>query len=240
MGYEKIRAIIFDTKPTGEHDKYLEMITEDGRRISAKIRKARHTNSKWGARTEPVTIVDLELYEKQSRYTVTGISSAENFPAISEDYEKLVASKYISEVIIGTTPYDVPEEDTFQITAETFKKLAVSENVLLTVNEFLARIIISAGYPFELEYCPVCGEKVSGQTKFSLEECSVVCLTCTSQKLIKLPDHARIALQKICYEDSNILDVNKKLLTGIHTLLERLIYHRFNCKPRSSLHLRGL
>lgn len=240
MGYFKSTGIIFDTKPTGEHDKYLELILEDGRRISAKIRKARHTKSKWGAVAEPVTVAKFELYEKQNRFTVTGISSQEQLLIISNSFEKAIASKYVAEMITGTTPYDISEPGTFEITLDVFKKINESKNVLVTVNEFLAEIINAAGYPIETRYCLVCGDEIKGDCRFSIAECSTICENCSTINQVKFPGFAREGLSKICGCEGDNFNMDKKLLLGLHELLERIIYTHFNFKPRTSLHLRSL
>lgn len=241
MGYSKATAIIFDSSPTGEHDKYLEMIMEDGRRVSAKIRKARHTKSKWGASAEPVSVVGVQLYEKQSRLTVTGISVEESFDGIRETFERSVASAYIAEVIKSSTPYGVPENDTFDITVDTFRSLAQSDDVMLTVNTFLATIIQSAGYAIELDYCCGCGRKVEGDRRFSVDAVSVVCPECRALGVIRVPEFAVIAIRRLCAgEDVAPGEMKEKLSAGINMFFERIIEGKFNFKPRSSLRLRGL
>lgn len=241
MGYTKQTAIIFDSSPAGEHDKYLEMIVEDGRRVSARIRKARHTKSKWGASAEPVSVVSVQLYEKQSRLTVTGMSAVETFEGIDKTYERLLASAYIAEVIRGTTPYGVPESDTFEITVDTYRSLARSEDVKLTVNTFLSTIIQSAGYAIELDYCCECGREMTGDRRFSVDEVSVVCPDCRSYGTVRIPGFAVTAIRRLCDGDSVAPgEMDAKLSAGIHMFFERIIEGKFNCRPRSSLRLRGL
>ncbi|HOO97750.1 MAG TPA: DNA repair protein RecO [Caldisericia bacterium] len=236
MRHFKTNAIIYATKSFKDHDKFLSLMQEDGRRIDAKIRKARHTNTKWGSLTEPVSVVSLMLYEKSNHYTVTGISLIEHFESIDKDYKKMLACEVIAETINNTTPYGVAEDGNFDIVYDIFSILDNTNDAILTINIFFSKIILAAGYSIDLDYCGVCGSSIDNDCYFDVELGSTLCNNCHTPNRISLPNFARLALKDII--GGKLSTYDKKLMIGINILLERIVEHHFGFRSRCSLHLR--
>lgn len=236
MKYFKTNAIIYAVKSFKDHDKFLSLMQEDGRRIDAKIRKARHTNAKWGSITEPVSAVSLMLYEKNNHYTVTGISLIKHFESINCDYRKMIASEVIAETINGTTPYGVAEDGNYDIVYDIYTILDSPVDALHAVNIFYSKIVLAAGYSIDLTHCGVCGSLIDNYCYYDIELGSTLCKLCHSPNRIALPNFARLAFIDIC--NSSLSKYDKKLMIGINILLERIVEHHFGFRSKCSLHLR--
>src|SRR3954469_15810827 len=64
-------AVVLRTHRLGEADRIITLLTRRTGRIRAVAKGVRKTKSKFGARLEPFTHVDLQLYEKRSLDLIT-------------------------------------------------------------------------------------------------------------------------------------------------------------------------
>ena len=238
MAYTNHEALIIGKTPTAEHDKILNLLLEDGRRVEAKIRKARDTSAKWTSITEPVSLVELELYEKANRFTITSINLLEYFDGIYSDFIHCVASDYIFELIQGCTPYGCAEIGLFEITLESYRFLAKKELEPLSVlASYLLDFSNILGYGTNFYTCKTCGVRVESNCGFDVKTGQVVCSGCKLAQHLNIPDYALKAIQALGTSYTNRLDLNPKLAFGVITLLERVIKDRFDFVPKSSYHL---
>ena len=81
-------AVVLRTQKLGEADRIITLFTKEHGRIKAVAKGVRKTKSKFGARLEPATHVDLQLYTGRSLETITQAVSIENYgQALAGDYQ---------------------------------------------------------------------------------------------------------------------------------------------------------
>ena len=86
------------TQKLGEADRIITLLTREHGRIKAVAKGVRRTKSRWGARLEPTSHVDLQLYSGKSLDTITQAVSIENFgERLSENYQHWTVANAILE-----------------------------------------------------------------------------------------------------------------------------------------------
>ena len=233
MPYVKTKALIMGKKPVKEHDKLLTLLLEDGRRIEAKIRKARDTASKWGSVTEPVSLVEVEVYDRAGRYTITGINIEKYYGGL--DYNRMVAQEFVCEVIDKTTAYSFAENELFDLACRTFDAL-VSSFVPIVIASFMQEILAILGYPMHVSSCLFCADEITTDAYFDVSTGSVVCPKCKTENCIRFPLSAVSAVKELESKGFQA-DLPDKMCKGLIQLELRIIAARFETNLSTSLHL---
>src|SRR5206468_1244338 len=86
----KTEAVVLRSMRLGEADRVLHIYTLDRGRVGAEAKGVRKTKSRFGARLEPLSHVELMLHQGQSDLqTVTGVELIRSHQAAREDYYRL-------------------------------------------------------------------------------------------------------------------------------------------------------
>src|SRR5699024_10522608 len=86
-------AIVLRTHPLGEADRIITLLTRRHGKVRAVAKGERRTGSRFGARIEPFTLVDVQLHAGRSLHTVTQVVTVDAFAlGISADYDRFTAA----------------------------------------------------------------------------------------------------------------------------------------------------
>ena len=158
MGLYRDEAVVIRTQRLGEADRIITLLTRESGRIRAVAKGVRRTKSKFGARLEPGSYLDIQLYTGKTFDIVTEVSSRENFgDVLSADYQKWTIASAILE------------------TAERFTLNEHEPSLIL--DAFLLRSLSVGGYAPSLEDCSVC-EATGPHRFFSLSGGGSICTNC--------------------------------------------------------------
>src|ERR1051326_7826766 len=97
MPLYKEQGIVLRTMKLGEADRIVTVLTQGTGKIRAVAKGIRKTRSKFGARLEPFTHVDLLLYKGRELDIVTQAEIITSFRAIRDDYTRFAAGEMILE-----------------------------------------------------------------------------------------------------------------------------------------------
>ena len=174
------QAIVLRTQKLGEADRIITLFTREHGRIKAVAKGVRRTKSRWGARLEPTSHVDLQLYTGKSLDTVTQAVSIEHFgDRLSEDYQKwTIASAILEAAERFTTHEHEPALQQYLLLVGALKALAYDTyDSSLILDAFLLRSLAVAGYAPALINCSVC-DTPGPHKYFSLVGGGSVCDNC--------------------------------------------------------------
>ena len=91
-------AVVLRTQKLGEADRIVTLLTRHHGRVRAVAKGVRRTGSRFGARVEPFSHVDLQLYEGRSLDTVTQAETLEPYgERIAADYGRYTAGTAVLE-----------------------------------------------------------------------------------------------------------------------------------------------
>src|SRR5258706_4390472 len=97
MSLYKEQGIVLRTMKLGEADRIVTILTQGTGKIRAVAKGIRKTRSRFGARLEPFTHVDLLLYKGRELDIVTQADIITSFREIRGDYTRFAAGEMILE-----------------------------------------------------------------------------------------------------------------------------------------------
>ncbi len=180
MALYRDEGIVIRTQKLGEADRIITLFTREHGRVRAVAKGVRRTKSKFGARLEPASHVDIQLYTGKTFDVVTQVETVENYgDAISSDYQKwTIASSILEAAERFSANEGEPALQQFLLLSGALKALAhESHDPSLILDAYLLRSLSIAGYAPSMTICSRC-EAPGPHKYFSLVGGGSVCAEC--------------------------------------------------------------
>lgn len=174
------QAVVIRTQKLGEADRIITLLTRERGRIKAVAKGVRRTKSRWGARLEPTSHVDLQLFSGKNLDTITQAVSIEHYgDRLTENYQYwTVASAILEAAERFTANEHEPALQQYHLVVGALKALAYETyDSSLILDAFLLRSLSIGGYAPSLLNCSVC-ESEGPHRFFSLVGGGSVCANC--------------------------------------------------------------
>jgi DNA repair protein RecO (recombination protein O) len=184
----KDQGIVLRTHKLGEADRIVTILTQASGKIRAVAKGVRKTRSKFGARLEPFTHVDLLLYKGRELDIVTQAEIITSFRELRARYEGFAAG----EVILEATDRFAPERErnvrAFMLVLSALRALVADEGDPATVADaFLLRLTSLAGFRPSLRACAACG-RPGPYRRFSIPQGGLVCDACRTGSAVHVAE----------------------------------------------------
>jgi len=158
MPLYKEQGIVLRAIKLGESDKIVSILTQGSGKIRAVAKGIRRTNSKFGARLEPLTHVSLLLYQGRNLDTVTQAEIISPFRRIRGDFELIAAAETMVEAADKVAEEHERNLRLFLLLLSGLRALderpfdpeAVAESYLL-------KLLSLSGFHPSFSACAVCG-----------------------------------------------------------------------------------
>ena len=180
MSLYRDEAIILRTQKLGEADRIITLLTREHGRVRGVAKGVRRTMSKFGARLEPGSHVDIQLHKGRTFDTITQVEAINNYgEALTEDYQRWTIASAILETAERFTSQEYePALQEFQLVVGGMKALAENRyDPSLILDAFLLRSLAIGGYAPSTLNCSRC-EKPGPHRYFSLVGGGSVCMDC--------------------------------------------------------------
>lgn len=180
MSLYRDQAVVIRTQKLGEADRIITMLTREHGRIRCVAKGVRRTKSKFGARLEPGSHIDVQLFIGKTFDTVTQVEAIENFgDELSRDYRRWTMSSAILETAERFTSQErEPALQEYQLVVGALRALAEARHdPSLILDAFLLRSLALGGYAPSMTICSRC-EKPGPHRYFSLVGGGSVCSDC--------------------------------------------------------------
>jgi DNA repair protein RecO (recombination protein O) len=174
-------GVVLRTHKLGEADRIITVLCRGSGRVRAVAKGVRRTKSRFGARLEPFTHVDLMLHVGRS---LDVISQAEVIRPYGEpligDYPRYTAGVAMLETAEKFTPVEKePALRQLLLLIGGLRTLGAGEHdSRLVLDAFLLRSLAVAGYAPALEECARCGAPGEELLAFAIPAGGMVCRTC--------------------------------------------------------------
>ena len=178
------QAVVLRTHKLGEADRIITLLTRAHGKVRAVARGVRRTNSRFGARLEPFSHIDLQLATGRNLDHVNQVESIHHYgAALAADYPSWTAG----EVMLETADKLVVEER--QPALQQYRLLVGALATLvrgtsdgprpaaMVLDSYLLRSMSVAGYAPTFTECASCGA-AGPHTSFSPAAGGVVCRFC--------------------------------------------------------------
>jgi DNA repair protein RecO (recombination protein O) len=155
-------GIVLRTHKLGEADRIVTVLARKSGRIRAVAKGVRRTKSRFGARVEPFTHVDLLLYTGRSLDVITQAETLRPYgePLVG-DYPRYTTGTAMLETAERLTPVEKePALRQFLLLVGGLRALGEGEHQpRLVLDAYLLRSLAVAGYAPALDECAVCGTR---------------------------------------------------------------------------------
>jgi len=173
-------GVVLRVQKLGEADRIVTLLTRRTGRVRAVAKGVRRTRSRFGARLEPFSHVDLQLYAGRSLDVVNQAESIRAYGAgIVDDYPRYTAGTAILETAERLTAEErEPTLRLFLLVVGALRALVDDARPPgLVLDAFLIRSMAEAGWAPALGDCARCGAP-GPHRSLSIPAGGVVCPTC--------------------------------------------------------------
>ncbi|WP_067780599.1 DNA repair protein RecO [Actinomyces vulturis] len=179
-------AVVLRTYRLGEADRILVLLTRHHGQVRAVAKGVRKTTSRFGARLEPFSMIDVQLHKGRNLDIVTQVETLDPFArTIGSDYAMYTCASTIAQAAERITELsaDIDDESSPQqyllligaLTALTRRRHEPG----LIMDSYLLRAMALAGWAPSFHSCVMCG--VHGpHTRLSMSSGGAVCENCQS------------------------------------------------------------
>src|SRR5947199_5968110 len=154
-------GVVLRTQKLGEADRIVTLLTRRHGRVRAVAKGVRRTASRFGARVEPFTHVDLQLHEGRQLDVVTQAETIDPFgERIASDYARYTAGTAVLETAERLTVEErEPSLRLYLLVVGALRAIAEAQHSpTLVLDAFILRALMVAGYEPVLTGCARCGD----------------------------------------------------------------------------------
>jgi DNA repair protein RecO (recombination protein O) len=158
-------GIVLRTHKLGEADRIVTLLARRSGRVRAVAKGVRRTKSRFGARLEPFTHVDLLLYTGRSLDVITQAETVRPYgKSLASDYPRYTTGTAMLETAERFTPVEKePALRQFLLLVGGLRSLAEGlHDPRLVLDAYLLRSLAVAGYAPALDECAICGTRAPG------------------------------------------------------------------------------
>lgn len=158
MGSYRATGIILRLQKLGEADRIVTLLTLQHGKIRVSARGVRRTRSRFGARLEPFSHVDLQLYTGRTLDTITQVQPIDVFGQhIVTDYDRYTAGCALLETADRLTTEHEPARELFVLTVAALRGLGGQRDPSLILDAYLLRAMVITGWAPAIDACALCG-----------------------------------------------------------------------------------
>ena len=175
MSSYRDEGIVLRTHKLGEADRIITLLTRRNGRVRAVAKGVRRTTSRFGARLEPFTHVDLQIYEGRSLDVITQAETVRPYgEPFAADYPRYTAGTAMLETAERLTPVEKePALRQFLLLVGGLRTLGgAAHDPRMVLDAFLLRSLAVAGYAPALEECARCGTRSVSGARRECRACS--------------------------------------------------------------------
>ncbi len=238
-------AINLKSYNLNDADKIILMYSKDNGLIKGVAKGIKKPKSKLGARMDLLVANTLQILKGRSMDTILQAQTVNHFRKTRENYDKLMLSSYISEIIVNLGEgSESASEEIYNLLFKALNKISNASDkkeMLIATIKFQLKILLILGFCVELDSCLCCREQVLDEEMyFSSSMGGIVCKECNEHLGVKLKMHYKIRdfLQAMLqfdfdYESDYDKKANEKVCQVCFDLLDEYIKTHTNKKQKS-------
>jgi DNA repair protein RecO (recombination protein O) len=160
MSLFRDKGVVLRSYRLGEADRIVVFMTERHGKVRAVAKGVRKTTSKFGARLEPLTHVDLLLWQGRSDLDIVNqVEVVDAYRAVREDLDRVPRGMALVEVTDQMAQERHPDPPLYAMLVGALRALADggSDATLVAPAFFLKALVLEGAGPL-LDACATCGE----------------------------------------------------------------------------------
>ena len=190
-------AINLKSYNLNDADKIIVMYSKDNGLIKGVAKGIKKPKSKLGARMDLLVANSLQLLKGRSMDTIIQAQTVNNFKKTREDFDKLMYSSYISELVMNFGEgSEAASKEIYDLLYKALNRISDAEekkDALIAVIKFQLKLLLIMGFCVELDTCLCCRERVLDEEMyFSSKMGGIVCIECNEHLGVNLKMHHKI------------------------------------------------
>lgn len=178
----KTSGIILTSRPMGEWDRIVEMLSEDFGRIEGVAKGARSFKNRFGGSLEPFTYCRLELFKKRNSalYRIESADIIESFHKIRDDLPLLLYASCIIDALRKLIPFEEPSKAIFTLLCKSLERIMAGDPADKILFYYQIRLLHISGVGPRLDGCLKCNREIRDpKVTISLFDGGPVCPSCS-------------------------------------------------------------
>lgn len=229
-------GIVLRSYKLGEADKILRIMTRGHGKVSAVGKGVRKTSSRFGARLEPFTCLDLLIHKGRTLDIIQQAEIRTSFHELREELGLFLCASSMVELVDVISHEGQEDCGLFDLLYEYLGSILNSPDmVLLLEAAFEFRVMSNAGYELNTGGCSACGRTAAAECScFSISAGGLVCDECRTKnvkdtgRLVRLSPEGVRLMVLISTEEPNKWPDDLKENAGqkeIKFLLDKVLEH---------------
>ncbi|OOM06706.1 DNA repair protein RecO [Clostridium saccharobutylicum] len=231
------KAVIIKTQDFKENDKLVWFYTEKLGKITAVVRGAKRSKSKFLALTLPLCYGEYMVYKGKNLYTLQEGKILNSFQGLLDNLNKLTYSSYLCELIdIACTESEISNEIFRNLVTTLYLLSTDALDYELLIRSFELKLLRSTGYNLTLDNCSICRKKISSANYISLSYYGGVCDECPKEHGLYISKGAYNSLRflmNISVDKLYRLNLSTEVKAEIEKVTTFLISNNYAKKPKS-------
>jgi DNA repair protein RecO (recombination protein O) len=239
----KTEAIVLRKLDYGDSSRIIHLFTEEFGKLTAMVKGARSSKSKFGLTLDSINHVQIIFYKKDTREVqlIKESDLINHFTVVKENFERIQFASAIIELISNLTVEHEVHKKLFTGTVKALELLNNSRNdPKLIFAKYFLFFIREIGYAISYNTCSVCGRIIQSDenTAFNYDS-GIVCKECKSDRLVHVELSKELFNLFICLNHKkNDIKYDQKNLDKIIHLIEKFLkYNLQEFKGLKSLEL---
>lgn len=178
MNLYRDSAVVLRNYKLGESDRIIVMMTEEHGKVRAVAKGVRKTKSRFGARLEPLSHIDVQLYKGRNLDIVTQVELVTSSFLLHKDLDRLIQGMSMLEAVDQIAVDREPAPYLYRMLVGALDTLSRRASPIVLA-AFYWKLLAAEGVSPEVNMCVGCQSK-SELVAFDLLEGGAQCVRCRS------------------------------------------------------------
>ena len=243
MPTDQSDAIVLRSFDVGAQDKIIVLLSREKGLIKGVAKGARKFGNRFGSSLEPMSLVRVFYYEKESKdfFTISNCDLVESFFDIQKDFPTACTLCYFAEIIEEFFPLRAGEDILFRLLLSTLQALQDGGNLDLLTRYFEAWFLRINGLLPDFAKCRKCGKKMEDEGWLSPKKDGILCPSCAPQKKDAVAHEVALFLKwaRQCPPPKKgEAPFAAEVLASVRRVLQGIIIYHLEKEPKSLRYLK--
>ncbi len=174
------QGIILKAMDYRETSKICIFFTRDFGKIKGVLKAIRRDPKKYGSSAEKFSLNDIVFYWHANAdiHLIGQCDLVDYFFAVRQEYKRLLAANYMTELVNKLMPVEEPNKEVFQLILQYMESLKTINDINKLVHIFQVKILYLSGFRPHLDSCVHCKRQVKQKAWFSIQRGGLLCDSC--------------------------------------------------------------
>jgi DNA repair protein RecO (recombination protein O) len=230
MSIHKTQAIVLNRRNFRETSIIANFYTLDFGKVSGILKGFRDHPPKFASTLELFSCNEMIFYKKRntSLHLVSACDVVNNFDIMRQSIHKISLASIMVETLDVIMPLEDKNEEIFDLTMNSLRELENNNNPEKIMIIFKIKILSLSGFKPHFDSCVSCGNRVLGDSKFSLGLGGLLCSVCfkkdmTARSIFRGTVASILHIEKNDFKNNLNLGLNPQIKRELDAILNAFL-----------------